>query len=189
MPHALLGLSLTFLFLEHDPAFVQSSEFFPPFTAQPHCIAANLKTYLIVVMHCVSCSHCISNRFCCCGKPSIGLTLEQHPHLSPCALQLCTTSSTAQCDHAHAMHTALRKFAESRGKFVGKIAGYFSTATAKRAESRKDWRKVAESRGKSQQFAKIRGKSRKVAEIHGKSRRLAERRRTTTCSSALETTS
>ena len=77
-----------FRFLGHDPASVQSSEFLPPFTAQPHCIAAISKSCVTVVMHCISCSHCISNRFCCCGKPSIGLTLEQQPHLSPAALQL-----------------------------------------------------------------------------------------------------
>ena len=155
-----------FCFLGHDPAFVQSSEFFLPFTAQPHCISAMHKSYLILVMHCISCSHCMSNQTCCCGKPSIGLTLEQRPRLSPGALQLCTASSTAQCDHAHAVHTALREFAESCGKFaeiVRKIAGSFSTAPAKGAESG--------------------GKSRRLAESRGKSRKWAERGRITTCSS------
>ena len=92
----------------------------------------------------MSCSDCISNRFCCCGKPSIGLTLEQQPRLSPGALQLCTTSSTAQCDHAHAVHTALREFAENRGKFAEIV------------------RKLAESRGKFGENV------RKLAEIQGR---------------------
>ena len=154
-----------FSFLGHDPAFVQSSDF----TAQPHCISAMHKNYLILVMHCISCSHCMSNRTCCWGKPSIDLTVEQQPRLSPGALQLCTASSSAQCDHAHAVHTALREFAE----IVQKIAGFFSTAPAKGAESGGNWRKPAES-GR---------KSRKVAEVRGKSRKWAESGRTTTCSS------
>ena len=128
-------------------------------------------------MHCISFSHCISNRLCRCGKPSVGLTLGRQPHLSPGALQLCTTSSTAQCDHAHAAHTALREFRESRGKFAAiarKVAGYFSTAPAKGAESRGNWRKVAESRGKSRkfaEFAEIRVKLQKFAESRGNLRK------------------
>ena len=137
----------------------------PIHTAQPHCIATIPRSCLIVVIHCMSWWHCISNWLCPCANPSIGLTLEQQPHLSPGALPLCTISSTAQCDHAHAVHTALREFAE----IVRKIAGYPSTAPAKGAESRGNWRKLAESGGKW----------RKVAEIHGKSRKLAERGRTT----------
>ena len=108
-------------------------------------------------MHCNSCSHCMSNRTCCCRKPSIGLTLEQQPRLSPGALQLCTASSTAQCDHAHAVHTALREFAE----IVRKIAGFFLLRQRR-------VRKVAETGGKWRKVAEIRGKSRKVAEIRGK---------------------
>ena len=57
------------LFFGHDSAFVHSSKFLPPFTAQPHCIAAIPKIHLIVVVHCISCSHCISHRLCCCGRP------------------------------------------------------------------------------------------------------------------------
>ena len=147
------------MFFGHDPAFVQSSEFFPPFTAQPHCIAAMPKNYLIVVMHCISCSDCISNRLCCCGKPSIGLILKQQPHLSPGALQLCTTSSTAHCDHAHAVHTALRESAKSCRKLCGKLQDIFYCSS----EGCGKLRKLAESRGKSRKFAKF-------AESRGKSR-------------------
>ena len=39
-----------FVVFGHDPAFVQGSEPFPPFTAQPHCIATIPKSCLIVVI-------------------------------------------------------------------------------------------------------------------------------------------
>ena len=110
-------------------------------------------------MHCISCSHCMSNRILLLWKtlhwPDVGTAAT----LSPGALQLCTTSSTAQCDHAHAVHIALREFAESCGKFaeiVRKIAGF--SAPAKGAESGGKWRKVAEIRGKWRKFAEMGGK-------------------------------
>ena len=61
------------------------------------------------------CSHYICSRFCRCGITPFGLTLKQQPHFSPGALQLSSANSVAQCDRAHAMHTALREFTESRG--------------------------------------------------------------------------
>ena len=172
VPRALLGLPLMFfLFLGMTLRLFRVPKSSPIHTAQPHCIATIPQSCLTVVIHCMSWWHCISNWLCPCANPSIGLTLEQQPHLSPGALPLCTASSTAQCDHAHAVHTALREFAEIVRKLCGKLPDILllrQRRVRKVAEIGGNWRKLAESGGKWRKVAESGGNSRKVAEIGGK---------------------
>ena len=144
----------------------RAPKFSPPVSSQPHCIAAIPKIYLIVVMHCMSCSHCISNRLFCCGKPSIGLRLEQQPHLSSGALQLLHHKlHCAVQPRPCSAHCTSRICGKSR-KICGKSPDIFLLRQRR-------MRKVAEIGGKSRKVAE---KSRKFAESRGKSRKFAERR-------------